>query len=159
MNASVKAGVILAVLVTVVSAIVMATGLHQHFMLFGLITILVYILLNIVLVYMTLNKSAADNSYGAQLMSSAVLGLVGGVLIFIGSWVLLSMVFPDALAEIRDSAIAFMENSSMSEDMIEEQMVKLDSATPVSQSLPGLIGTFTTSVVVGAIVAIFKRKK
>ena len=62
-------------------------------------------------------------------------------------------------AEMRDSAIAFMESSNMPEASIEAQMLKLDAATPVSQSLPALIGTFITSVVVGAIVAIFKRKK
>ena len=159
MNESVKAGAILAILVTLLSAIVMGVGLHQNFLVSGLVSISVYILLNIVLVYMTLNKSAAENTYGAQLLSSAVLGLVGGVLIFIGSWLLLSMVFPDALAEMRDSAIAFMESSNMPEADIEAQMTKLDAATPVSQSLPALIGTFITSVIVGAIVAIFKRKK
>ena len=159
MNSAVKAGVILAVLVTVVSAIIMGTGLHQNFLVAGLLSILVYIVINIVLVYMTLNKSAAENGYGAQLMSSGILGLVGGVLIFVGSWVLLSLVFPDALAEMRDSAIAFMESSNVPEATVELQMAKLDAATPVSQSLPGLIFTFVTSVIVGAIVAIFKRKK
>ena len=45
------------------------------------------------------------------------------------------------------------------EEAVQAQVDKLEARTPVRESINGAIGTFITSLVIGAIVAIFKRKK
>jgi len=58
-----------------------------------------------------------------------------------------------------DGAREFMENSAMTDEQIESGMAQMEGATPMSQAIPGLIGTFVTATIVGAITAIFRRKK
>ena len=49
--------------------------------------------------------------------------------------------------------------ADLSPDALDPYRASLDAATPVSQSLAGLYGTVITSLLVGAIAAIFLRKK
>ena len=63
-------------------------------------------------------------------------------LIFLSSWLMLTMVFPDYLAESREGAIAFLESMNFPEAQLEVQIEKLDDATPLNQASSGLIGIF-----------------
>lgn len=45
------------------------------------------------------------------------------------------------------------------QDEYRRQLQALESTTAMSQSIPGGIGTFFTSLVVGVIVAVFRRRK
>ena len=158
MNAVVKGSVGLAVAVGLVSILYVALGLHTNPMM-GLVSIALFIVFNVGAVYWVLNQSAAENAYGAQLLNGLILGAIAGVLIFVFSWLNLAVIFPDAMEEMRVGYIEWMEAAGLPQDQLDKQIAKLDEATPVSQSLPGLIGTLVTSVIVAAIVAIFKRKK
>ncbi len=42
---------------------------------------------------------------------------------------------------------------------MDQQIAKIEAVTPMKSSMQGMIGTFFTSLIVGAIIAIFKRKK
>ena len=159
MQIPIKAGVILAVLVTLTSATLIATGLHENFIVLNIVSIVVYIAINVGVVFWALKRTAAENTYRLQLRSSLVLGVVGGLLVFLGSWLLLAVVFPGALPAIREGAVAFMEGSGMTDPQVLEQMESLDAATPLSQSIPGGFFTVLTSLVSGAIIGAFQRKK
>ena len=160
MNIPVKAGLILAVAVTLVSAALLATGTHEKsVMLYGLVSLVLYIGLNIAILIWALSKTAADSSYGKQLLNCLIIGVVGGVTIMLGSWLLLAVVFPDTMAQSRDAFLVMLEGANLTEAQMDAQIAKLDAATPMSQSLQGLYGTLGTSLIVGAIIAIFKRKK
>lgn len=87
-----------------------------------------------------------------------MIGLVGGVLVFLGSMLLLT-VLPDYLEETKTAQIAGLEQWNLPEDRMDAQIAKIEAVTPVASSMQGMIGTFFTSLIVGAIVAIFKRKK
>ena len=159
MNIVVKASLILAGAVGLFSIVFYLAGLHESFLSGQLIFLVGAIGLNVGVILWALGTTAAENGYGMQLMNAAGIGLVGGFLVVLVSWLLLAVVFPGVLGEMREAAIAFMDASEMSPDQVEAQMKALDSATPMSQSIPGGVGTFFTSLVSGAIFAIFKRKK
>ncbi len=87
-----------------------------------------------------------------------MIGLIGGVLVFLGSMVLLTAI-PSYLDDMIEMQISSLEQWNLAEDVMEQQIAKIEAVTPVSSSMQGLIGTFFTSLIVGAIVAIFQRKK
>lgn len=159
MNVVVKASLILAGAVAVLSIVVYATGLHQSFLVSQIVFLVGAIALNAGVVIWALGKTASENGYGKQVANAAGIGVLGGVLIILVSWLLLSTVFPDVLAEMRQGAITYMDSAGMSEEQVARQMEALDSTTPWSQSVTGGVGTFFTSLVCGAVYAIFKRKK
>ena len=65
----------------------------------------------------------------------------------------------DYLEEMKTMQIASLEQWNLPEDAMDKQIAKIEAVTPVSSSMQGMIGTFFTSLIIGAIVAIFKRKK
>jgi len=159
MGAAIKAGVILGVAVTLVSALLIGSGMHQNLVVNGVVSLVIYIGLNIGLLIWALRKTAADSGYGKQLLNALIVGVVGSVLIFAGSYLLLGVIFPDAVAETRDVAVVFLENANVPEQQLAAQIAKLEAATPVSQSLAGVWGTLGTTLIVGAVAAIFIRRK
>ncbi|ANM29658.1 hypothetical protein ABI59_08805 [Acidobacteria bacterium Mor1] len=154
---AIKPAVILGVGVTLLSALIMATGMHARPSLAQPIFLGAAIGINVAVIIWALRGNADKNGYGAQLGISALIGLVAGVVIFIGSYVLTTVVFPDALSEAADAMLPLLEQSGMPEEQIEGRMTLMES--PVANAAPGLIGTFVTSLVVGAVVAIFFRRK
>jgi len=120
-------------------------------------------------VYTTISTGATKNpgpsrhrgklpGYLRQLGGGALIGLIGGVLVFLGSMALMK-VLPDYLEDVKTAQIVSLEQFNPSEDVLEKQITKVEAITPVSSSMQGMVGTFFTSLIVGAIVAIFKRKK
>ncbi len=157
MNSVIKASVALAVFVVVVSTATYLTGLHEN-PLAGLGSLVLFIGATIAVVFWGLKQTAGENGYGRQFGNAALIGLIGGVLVFAGS-MLLFTVFPDYLEEVKTAQIAGLEQWNLSEDQLETQIAKIEATTPVGSSLQGKIGSVVTCLIVGAIVAIFKRKK
>jgi hypothetical protein len=98
----------------------------------GLLFIALAIVFNVGCVFWGLKQTASQNGYLQQLLAAAGIGLVAGVLIFVFSFLMLTVLMPDYLEQ---------------------------SKSPVGEATGGLIGTFFTSLIVGAIVGIFLRKK
>lgn len=159
MNAVIKAGVALAVLVWIVSVIWAVAGLHQMSPMIGLVFLVVVIVLNVGCIYWALKQTAAENGYGKQLRNVVVFGLIAGVLICAFSMLNLTVLFPNYLEEEGTAAIEFVEGMSLPQEAVQGRIEQIEARTPLRQSVNGLIGTFFTSLIVGAIVAIFARKK
>jgi len=159
MNAAIKASVALAVLVWVVSAIFAVAGLHESNPLVGIVILVVFIGLTVGCVFWALNATAAENGYGKQLISAVVLGLIAGVLIIGFSMLNLTVLFPDYLDENTTAVVEFLEGANLPEEVLQKQVAGLENRTAMGESIKGGIGTFVTSLIVGAIIAIFKRKK
>ena len=159
MNAVVKGSIALAGAVALVSILMAVTGMHKNPILGGIVSLVVVIGLDIVAVWWVLKQTAADNGYGKQLLNGLLVGVVAGVLIFLFSWVMLTVLFPNYMDEANDAMIEWMESSGMPQEQVEAQIERAENATPLRQSMAGLIGTFFTSLIAGAIVAIFVRKK
>jgi len=158
MNVVVKWSVILAVLVAAFSILIAVTGMHEN-PITAMVFVVVAIVINVVVVFMALRQTAGDNSYVQQLLNGVLIGAIAGILIFLSSWMMLSVLFPDYLAESKEGTIAFLESMNLPEEQLDSQIEKLDRATPMNQAASGLIGTFFTSLFAAAIVGIFKRKK
>lgn len=159
MKTIITASVVLAVLVTLVSIVIAATGLHENPLVSGVGFIVIAIVLNLGVLFWALRSTAAENSYGKQVGNGALIGLIAGVLIFLGSYVLLTYVFPDYIAEMSAGALEFMEGAGMPQETIDLQAAALAQATPANQALNGAIGAFFTSLVGAAILGFFLRKK
>ena len=160
MMSVVKASVALAVVVMVVSVLMYVTGLHENPLIGGLGSLLLVIAANVGVVIWALKQTAAESGYLRQVGNGALIGLIGGVLVFLGSMVLLTVI-PSYLEDVKTMQISSLEQwaSSLPEDVMDQKVAKIEAVTPVSSSMQGLIGTFFTSLIVGAIVAIFQRKK
>lgn len=159
MNSVVKASLVLAALVALLSIIVQVSGLNANFMLSQMAFLVGAIAINVGVVIWALSQTAADRGYMGQLGQAAGIGLLGGALVTLTSWLFLAVVFPDAIAEMRAGAVAYMESAGISGADYDRQMATLDSTTPFSQSISGGVGTLCTSLVTGAVFAIFKRRK
>jgi len=159
MKGIVRASLILAGFIAVLSIVVQVSGLNSNFMLSQMIFLVGAIVLNVGVVIWALRKTADANGYPGQVAQSAGIGVVGGLLITLVSWLLLSVVFPDAIAEMRAGAVAYLDSAGLPPEDHAKQMEALDKATPMSQSIPGGVGTFVTSLVTGAVFGIFARRK
>lgn len=158
MNVAVKWGLILGIVVAVLGFVFGAAGLHTSPMM-AMVFVGLAIVVNIVIVVLGLRESAQMSSWGRQLLNGLVIGVVGAVVIFAGSWIMTSLVFPDYYDDLRQGYLEFFEGVGLPQEQIDAQMQKLEAATPVSSAMQGAIGTILTSLVVGAIAGIFLRKK
>ena len=82
MNSVIKASVALAVLVTIVSVIFVAAGLHESSPMLGIVLILLFIGLNVGCLFWALSPTAAVNGYGKQMLNVGIFGVVAAVVIF-----------------------------------------------------------------------------
>ena len=158
MNAAVKWGVLLAVAVTVVNAIWVLAAMHTSpIAAMGYLAIV--IILDIVAVILAFKASAGENSYLAQLMGGLVIGMIGGLGIFITSYLMLSFVFPHVVPEQIAGFTAYYEALPLDGEQKRAMIEALQGTTPLNSAFQGAIGTLFTSLIAGAIVGIFLRKK
>ena len=158
MGSAVKWGIILALAVSVINPIWVLTGMHTS-MTAAAGYLVVVIVLNIVAVILALRETSRTNGYGAQVAAGLVLGVVGGITIFLTSVVMLTYVFPQMVPEQVAAFRAAYEAMSITEDEKQVLISGLDAVTPMSQALQGAMGTLFTSLIVGAITGAFLRRK
>ena len=159
MHAVVKAGVGLAVVVTVFSIIFTLAGLHRSPIVGGLLFLAVAVALNVGAVFWGLKQTASVNGYGKQLLNALLVGLVAGVLILTTSWLMLTLVFPNYLEEAKAASIEMLQSSGLPAESLDKQVQRVESMTVSAQAFQAMVGTLVTSVVAGAIIAIFRRRK
>ena len=160
MNAVLKAGIGLAVIVEIITVIGIASGMLLANRLVGELALMVIFFgLTGVAIFWGLGQTAAESGYGKQLLNALEIGLVAGVLIFAFSMLNLAVLFPDYLAESKTASIEVMENMSMPEQRLEAQVAMIEAQTVAGQARSGAIGTIVRSLFLGAIIAIFKRRK
>ena len=147
MNAPVKYGLILGVVVGVLGFVIAGLGLHTRLgtsMAFMSVSVIV----NVVVVFLALRETAASATWTGQLRNSLILGAVGAVVVFASSWVMTALVFPDYHAEY----------AAATRDALAGTGLPVEQPTPAGAALSGSIGTIATSLIVGALVGIFKRQ-
>lgn len=159
MGKAIQWGLVLAVCVTALNVVLILSGLHENPFVGGIGALLVYIVLNIVIVILALMQTRGENGYGKQLTKAVVVGIAAGAAIFVSSYLTMAVVFPNALEETKQGFIALVESTGLPEAQLEAQRAQIDKMTPLGEALKGMIGTFATSLIVGAIAAIFLRRK
>ena len=119
------------------------------------------IVFQIIILFFALRQTAAQGrTYGSQVGAGALISLTAGVVIFVGSYLFTTVVFPDYFAEVRAAGEGFYRSQGMSEAEIATTLDAVAGMqTPFMNALLGTLGTFVTGVVASLILAIGIRKK
>ena len=155
MNIAVKYGLILGVIVGAMGFALPTLGLHTNEMT-PTVFVTAAIVINIVVVVLALRKTAPGSNWGGQILNGLVLGVVGAAIIFLSSFLMTTLVFPDYYAEFAEAARMRADAGGLSPSEIEAQ-VAMATGTPASSAFSGALGTVITSVVIAAVTGFFKR--
>ena len=155
MTIPVKYGLVLGVIVAALGFVLGALNLHTHQMA-PMGFVFVVIIINAVIVVLASRRLAPSSNWIQQVGNGLVLGLVGAVIVFLGSWLMTTVVFPDYYVEFAEAARTRAISGGLSPDEI-EAAVAMVRGTPVSSAFQGALGTVITSVVVAGIAGIFNR--
>jgi len=158
MSTAIKAGLLVGILVELWTFIVIAAGWHKDPVMMMLFFVVIPIETTVII--MALKRTAADAPYGKQLLNGIVLSSVAGCIVFVGSYVLTTTVFPHYFDELRVAHADLLAKAGKSVEEIATEVKRTESMyDPIQNSMNGFIGTEVTGIIVSAIAAIFLRKK
>jgi hypothetical protein len=154
-----KAGVTLGVLVVIWMCIMGLTGWYKHPVLFNLFWIVILIQIGVMIWGLRLT-AREGKSYGGQVGAGVLMSFIGGMIIFLGSLLLTSVVFPSYFADVRQLSEELLRAQGISEEMVKAQLEQQAAfQTPFMSAFMGFVGTLVTGLVVSLIVGAFLRKK
>jgi hypothetical protein len=157
-SSTVRTGLLIGVSVVVWTFVMGFTGWYLDPALLNLFVLVIPI--QIVLLVVGLRSSAAENGYGKQVLSGTLASLLASVLIFGGSILFTTVVFPSYFEEIRAVHTSMLERAGKNPDEIRAEVEAMAATqTPFLQALFGAIGTIVTGLVSSLVIAAFARKK
>ncbi|MCU0251897.1 MAG: DUF4199 domain-containing protein [Vicinamibacterales bacterium] len=158
MSIPIRAGVLLGVLCVVWTFVMGFSGWYRDPVMLNLFFLV--ILLEIGIVIWALRKTAPSATWGGQIVNGLVLSLVASVIIFAGSLLFTTVVFPTYFADIQAAQTEMLKAQGLSEADIKIQVAAAAAMqTPLVNALTGVFGTVVTGVFVAAIAGAFLRKK
>jgi hypothetical protein len=154
----VKTGVWLGVLCVLWTLFMGVTGWYKHPMLLNLFWVVV--LIEIGVLVWGLRQTAATTGYLGQLGNGTLMAVIGAVIIFCGSLVFTTVLYPHYFEEMRALQTRMMQSAGRTDAEIaaEQQLVAIFQ-TPVVNALTGVVGTILTGFISSAVIAAFSRKK
>jgi len=159
MNTILKSGALLGCLVVAWTFVMGFTGWYKDPVLLNMFWMVIVI--QIVLLVWTLRKTAAEGrGYAAQVLAGTLVSLFGGVLVFAGSLLFTTVVFPNYFSEI--TAIQqkmLFEQGRSAEDIRATMELAAKTNTPLASAVSGFIGTLATGLVASIVIAGFIRAK
>ena len=155
MNTPAKYGLALGVIVAAMGFALAISGLHTSATT-PIAFVIAAIVINVVIVILAIRRTARSSYWIQQVGNGLVLGLVGAVIIFLGSWLMTAVFFPDYYTEFAEAARARAVAGGLSPEEI-DAAVAMATGTPVGSAFSGALGTVITSVVVAAIAGFFYR--
>ncbi len=117
--------------------------------------------LQITVLLLALRRTAAQGAtYLRQVQNGVAVSVLAAVLIFIGSYLFTSTVFPTYFHEVEMAGRAMMASRGLSPEQI-EAAVKANAPmqTPLMNALAGAMGTSITGLVISLVAAVWLRKK
>ena len=157
MNPPVRFGLILGIVVAALGYLVPILGLHTNPIMPN-VFVGAAVVVNVVCVFLALRQTAADAAWLRQVVNALVVGAIGAVLIFAGSWTMTTLAFPDYYAEYAAAAREMLAATGLPEEQVAAQMAAIEGTTPAGSAFSGALGAIITSVVAGAVVGAFKRQ-
>ena len=155
MNIPVKFGIVLGVIVAAMGFTLATMGLHTSEAA-PMAFVIAAIVINVVIVVLAIRRTARGSYWIQQVGNGLVLGLVGAAIIFMGSWMMTAVVFPDYYTEFAEAAGARAVAAGRSPAEI-DAAVAMATGTPVGSAFSGALGTVITSVVVAGVAGFFYR--
>jgi len=157
-SSTVRTGLLIGVSVVVWTFVMGFTGWYLDPTLLNLFFLVIPV--QIVLLVVGLRSSAAENGYGKQVLSGTLASLLASVLIFCGSLLFTTVVFPSYFDEIRAVHTSVLEQAGKSPEEVRAQVEAMAATqTPVLQALFGAIGTVVTGLVSSLVIAALARQK
>lgn len=159
MNTTIKAGLMIGVFCTVWMIVMGVTGWYKDPALLNVFYVVILIEIG-VLVWGLRKEAATGAGYGALVGRGTMMAVVGAVVIFFGSLLFTTVLFPHYFEEIRLVGEEVMRAQGVAE---EEARKILDAQatmqTPIINALTGAIATVITGLVASLIIALVVRKK
>ena len=157
-NVTVKAGIWLGVLVSVWTLLMGVTGWYKHPVMLNLFWVV--ILIEVAVLLWALRKTAATTEYLGQVGNGALVAVIGAVIIFCGSLLFTSVLFPNYFEELRTIQAEMLRGSGRTEAEVKAAIdLAAPMQTPVMNAVMGAVGTVVTGILASLIIAIFHRKK
>jgi hypothetical protein len=158
MAISIRAGVLLGLLVTIWQFLMGFSGWYKDPALMNLFFLV--IVFEIALLLWALKKTAPASTYGAQVVNALVFSLVASAIIFCSSLLFTTVAFPHYFEEMTAVQLNALHAQGLADAEIQTRLAATAAMqTPLMNALSGVIGTVVTALVVGATAAIFWRKK
>jgi hypothetical protein len=159
MKSTLKAGLVLGVLVEAWTYVMGISGWYKDPVLLNLFWLV--ILLQIGVLVWGLRMTAEEGkSYWGQVGAGAMISFIGGIFIFCGSYLFTSLIFPHYFEEIRAAGEVVLKSRGMSAAEIKSTLdAQLPMQTSFMQALMGFIGTVVTGPIVSMVLALFLKKK
>jgi hypothetical protein len=159
MKSAVQAGLVLGLTVVVWTALHAALGWYKDPGMSWTFWMVIPFEL-ILVVFMLKNTKKQGFRYGQQVVAGLVMSLVGGAIIFVGCYVLTTMVFPTYYTDVRAMAESAMTQSGQSPEQIKAVLdAQAKMMTPVMNSLMGVVGTLVTGLFGSLVAGAFIRNK
>jgi hypothetical protein len=105
---------------------------------------------------MGMSRTAADDTYGKQLLFGTLASAIAAVLIFAYVLFLMKVLAPNLIGEIKAMQTAALKAAGRTEAEIG---IAIALQTPLIQAFQGALGTIVTGFLASAVIAIFLRKK
>ncbi len=158
MKKAVSWGIILGAAVAVVSLLFGLFGWHRTYEM-SFVFLAVAISLNVLTVVLCLREGASTESWLSQIKRGVVLGAVASVVIFLSSWLITSVVFPQYFADMAEGYRATFVGMGLSEPEVTQMVAATAATSPIGSALDGVVGTMATSLLVAIIAGAWLRKK
>lgn len=158
MKGSVRWGVILGVAVAVLNLVFGLVGWHRIYEM-SFVFLTVAILINLATVVLCLREQASSASWLGQVKNGLIVGLVGSVIIFVTSWLVTTVVFPDYFADMAEGYRQAYLDMGRSEAEVADLVAATAATSPIRSAFDGVVGTMATSLVVAAIAGVWLRTR
>jgi len=158
MSVTLRGGVTIGLLCALWTYVMGWTGWYRDPALLNLFWIVIVIEIA-VLVWALRSVSSAGATYGGLVREGTLMALLGGVLIFIGSYLFTTVFFPEYFREIREISGEIMKAEGLSAEEIRLRLEAQDTmASPFLNALMGFLGTLLTGVLASALLGLVLRK-
>ena len=159
MKSAIQAGVVLGILVLVWTLIHGFTGWYKNPGMSWTFWMVIPFQV-ILLVWMLKNTKKQGFGYGQQVVAGLVMSLVAAAIIFAGSWLITTTVFPTYYADVKAMAEKAMAAKGWTPEQIANAMDKEKGMmTPMGSSVAGFIGTTLTGLIAALVAAGLIRNK
>ncbi len=157
MNTTTKTGVVLGVAVEIWTLIVIAMGWHADMVMQAMFWVV--ILIQAGLLTWGLRLTAREGrTYGKQVVAGLVMSCIAAAIVFVGSFLIVTVAYPNYFAEIEAAGREAFLASGLSETEAEERVKAMAAfQTPLMNSLSGAVGTILTGTILSAIIGAFVK--
>ena len=158
MKPTMKAGIVLGVLVGIWTLLMGFSGWYKDPVLLNVFYVVILIELGVLI--WGLRLTAPENTYWKQVGAGTLISVIGAVIIFCVSLIFTNLLFPNYFEELRTIREEMLRQAGQSEDQIAAALEASRSMeNPVVNALMGVVGTVATGFVASLVIAVFLRKK